>query len=72
MILCLHHYGDLMTAKIKTKSPYSKMIYSSKRLIIRPYKMTGLSLCREAKEKRLKKINKFDDEVPEFWNITYF
>jgi len=41
-------------------TPYSKIIFTSKKLVLRPYKVSDYKLCQESHQERLTSQNKFD------------
>ncbi|MGE4210220.1 MAG: GNAT family N-acetyltransferase [Oligoflexales bacterium] len=49
-------------------TPYRKILKKSDRLCVRPYNLSDYTGCQDARENRLSKINKFDDEI----DITQF
>jgi RimJ/RimL family protein N-acetyltransferase len=55
---------------IKPIAPYSKMIHGSRRLLIRPYRISDRALCKAAKEKLLAPQNKYDGEFPVFKDLS--
>lgn len=56
--------------RIKPIAPYSKMMVSSSRVRIRPYKMSDLPLLKAAKAKLLEPQNRFDGEFPVFKDLS--
>ncbi|OUR99590.1 hypothetical protein A9Q84_00795 [Halobacteriovorax marinus] len=48
---------------MKKTTPYSKILFKTKRLIIRPYKLTDFKSCQLSHAARLKKVNTFDEPI---------
>jgi len=49
---------------MKKEKKYSKVKIQSKRIVLRPYLFSDFQFCKHSNENRLKKRNKFDEEIP--------
>ncbi len=57
--------------KKKKVIPYLKIKTQSKRIVLRPYKLTDFSICKSSQGDRLPNCNKFDEEIPTPKSRTY-
>jgi ribosomal-protein-alanine N-acetyltransferase len=54
-----------MAAPKKTRQvPYSKILLASKRLVLRPYKVSDFKGCKASHDGRIIPVNKYDEPVP--------